>query len=138
MYRVKTVGDLMSTALLYLHERDTLEQASMSMKAAQVRHIPVVDSGGRVVGILSDRDILRSLSEGELDRPVTTAMTPEVLTVTPETPAALAARLMLENKFGSLPVVGDGGDLVGIITETDFLRLAAWALGGQEGEEAFD
>jgi CBS domain-containing protein len=128
--RRKSVGDLMSTALLYLHERDSLEQAHLSMRAAGVRHIPVVDSGRRVVGILSDRDILRAMAEDTLDRPVSAAMTREVRTVRPDTPAHEAARVLLEHKIGSLPVVGDDEQLVGIITETDFLRVACEALGG--------
>ncbi len=126
------VADLMTTSLVILHERDTLDQADLDMRLARIRHIPVIDEGRHVVGILSSRDLAKA-SRRKVAVPVASIMTREVQTIGPETPAHQAGELMLSLKIGSLPVVGDDEQLVGIITETDFLRIACEALGGTPG-----
>ncbi len=127
-----TVNDIMTTALVTLRPRDTVSQADLEMKVADIRHIPVVDEHGILVGILSNRDLLRSLSRtGSGKVAVHEVMSTDPVTVTPETTAAEAAELMLTHRIGALPVVGDEEQLVGIVTETDFLELAYRALSGQ-------
>lgn len=126
--RTTTVGDLMTTGLVTLRKGDSVEQAGLDMKIAGIRHIPVVDERRHVVGILSDRDLKRA---GGGREQVARVMTRRVLTVTPSTEAHRAARLMMTHKIGSLPVVGDEEQLVGILTETDLLRVAWEALGGR-------
>ena len=91
------------------------------------------DTGGALVGIITDRDIrlnlpsqATSLSVWEINHLLTKltvgqVMTQSVITVGPDRPARDAARLMLDNKIGALPVL-DGGHLVGILTETDIVR----------------
>jgi acetoin utilization protein AcuB len=98
-----------------------------------VRHLPVLD-GDRLVGILSDRDLKRamassatSLSVHELNYllervQVREFMTRAVITVGPARPIQDAARVMLVEKIGALPVM-DGERLIGLVTETDMLRL---------------
>ncbi|WP_438013886.1 CBS domain-containing protein [Sorangium sp. So ce315] len=127
----RTVEDYMSTAVITLKEADTISAANLEMKLAEIRHIPVVDARGRVVGIVSDRDMLRHASslDGKLI-PIASIMTRRVRTVRPTTPAADAAQVLLDHKIGCLPVVGDEEQLVGIITETDFLSIAQQALRG--------
>lgn len=127
------VEDFMSTAVITMKESDTLNAAQVEMRMAEIRHLPVVDVKGHVVGVLSDRDILRNMTkiDGE-PTPVTQIMSRRVRTVRPATPASEAATLLLEHKFGCLPVVGDDEQLVGIITETDFLRIAERALLGED------
>ena len=100
----------------------------------------MLDEHGRLVGIVSQRDLfqsalLRALGYGSRARDsvpasvvVKEVMTGEVKTTTPGAPLADAARLMYERKIGCLPVVEDGA-LVGILTEGDFVRLAADAGG---------
>jgi acetoin utilization protein AcuB len=110
----------------------SLRDAVVLLRRHQIRHIPILDRA-LLVGIVSDRDVRRAspsvLSEGEdeyeavLDRtPLSRIMTREPLTVGPEAPVAEAVRVMVDKKLGALPVV-EQGRLVGIITETDALRL---------------
>jgi CBS domain-containing protein len=99
------------------------------------RHLLVKD-GGRLAGIVTDRDIrlnlpspATSLSVWEINyllarMTVGSVMTASVITVDPNRDAVEAARIMLDHKIGALPVV-DGGTVVGIMTETDILRAFA-------------
>ena len=121
-----TVEELMTTAVIALRANDTVGDAREQMELARIRHIPVVDEHERVVGIVSSRDLLRSRPS----RPIRELMTHPVITVRADTPAHHAAALLRAKKFGSLPVVGEDEQLVGIVTETDFLAVAEQALGG--------
>ncbi|XOV88906.1 MAG: CBS domain-containing protein [Pseudomonadota bacterium] len=126
------VRDLMQTALHTLKRNDPLTTAEDLMKQARIRHLPVLDADDRLCGIVSQRDLfrgmlLRSLGFGTraedrllADHVVKEAMIKDVVTVSPETPLADAAKLMLDRKIGCLPVVA-GNDLVGILTEADFV-----------------
>jgi CBS domain-containing membrane protein len=100
---------------------------------AHIRHVPVVDAQGHLLGLISQRDVLRaSLSElasTPVDRrhqlgrvAITDVMRREVLTIGPGEPVQTAARLMRDHKYGCLPVV-EGGRLVGIISEHDLLTV---------------
>ena len=118
------VESLMSTALVTLRETDLIARADMEMKLGSLRHVPVVDEKQNLVGILSARDVLQALARGKKQVRVGESMTRHVVTVTPDTPVHEAIDLLLENGFGSLPVVGSDGHLMGIVTETDFLRAS--------------
>ena len=122
-----TVNDVMTTAVVTIRVHELVREAHADMELGMFRHIPVLDQRGRLVGILSDRDILRSLARGS-SVTVAEIMTRNPFTVKPETGAHLAAQIMLDRKIGSLPVVTDEGQLVGLVTETDFLELARRAL----------
>lgn len=128
------VADLMTTALMTARLGDVVEDADFDMKLAGVRHLPVVDDKNHLVGIVSDRDVLRAFtkSPGEPVR-IRNVMTAAPVTVTEDTPAADAAMELIERKIGCLPVVGDEGQLVGVVTETDFVRVAYEALAFPEG-----
>ncbi len=124
---IRTVEDFMSTAVITLKEGDELSGAQLEMQLADIRHLPVVDKKGHVVGIVSDRDILKhldKLADPSKPTPVAVIMSRRVRTVTPATPAADAASLMVAHKISCLPVVGESEQIVGIITETDFVRIA--------------
>jgi acetoin utilization protein AcuB len=88
------------------------------MHAGNFRSMPVLD-GGQLAGIITDRDLRQHANELEA-LPVRAAITSDVLTVTLETPAREAGRLLRERKVGALPVMEDG-KLVGIVTGTDLL-----------------
>ncbi|MFT3765018.1 MAG: CBS domain-containing protein [Minicystis sp.] len=127
---VATVEDFMCTAVISLKEGDELDSAQLEMQLADIRHLPVIDPKGHVVGVVSDRDILKNHALLSKPTPVAAIMSRRVRTVTPGTPAAEAAARMIEHKIGCLPVVGEDQQLIGIITETDFVRIAEEALQG--------
>jgi CBS domain-containing protein len=129
-----TVSDLMSTQVITIRPETTLAEAHEEMVASDIRHLPVLDGDGRLVGIISDRDLSRALALARNARHrVSELMVRDVLTVAPRTFAREAAQLMLTRKVGALPVLDDALALVGIITETDFVRVAYQALGGVAG-----
>lgn len=113
------------------------------MRTERIRRLPVVNKSGRLVGIVSARDLLlaspspaTSLSVWEITYllgkiTVGDVMTAKVITVTEDTPLEDAARLMADSKIGGLPVLRDGS-LVGIITETDLFKLFLDLLGARE------
>lgn len=131
------VGDTMTAQVATLLRNDSLTIADDVMRLGRIRHLPVLDDeGGEVVGIVSQRDLFRgalarALGYGEhaqrkvLDSLVVKeVMSTEPVTTTPDTLLADAARVMVERKIGCLPVV-EGGRLVGILTEGDFVALVA-------------
>jgi acetoin utilization protein AcuB len=108
--------------------------AHQRMQNNNLRHLPVVTGADKLVGVITDRDIRQV---GASDEPhlaayeltyllekmaVKEVMTRQVVTVRRQTPVVEAARLLLEKKFGCLPVVDDDHSLVGIITVSDLLR----------------
>ena len=127
--RTVMVEDLMTTALVTAKVDDTVSEVDLEMKLAGIRHIPVVDLRNRLIGIASQRDLLRALARsagGSVE--MRSVMKTRVWTVSPDARAAEAVDLMLSRKIGCTPVVRDDGELVGIVTETDFLALAHDAL----------
>jgi CBS domain-containing protein len=124
-----TVSDLMSTALITVNRNDPVTGAHAEMQVGVVRHLPVVDERGRLVGLLSDRDLLGALG-AKPPKKISDVMTRDIISVRPESKAHAAAALMLENKISSLPVVDEKGTLVGLVTQTDYLELARRALLG--------
>jgi CBS domain-containing protein len=131
--RAPRVEDLMSRGVLSLREGDTVQLGKLTMDLASIRHMPVTDARGMLVGIVALTDVLQALvKSGGGAIPVRAVMQTPVHTIHRRAPAKEAARILLENKIGSLPVLGDGGALDGIVTETDFLRIAEGALQGDE------
>jgi CBS domain-containing protein len=125
------VEDLMSTALISVRATATVTAARNQMELAGIRHLPVTDEHGHLVGILSNRDLLGAVAQRKGATRVSRVMSANPVRVAPSNPAHEAAALMLEHKFGALPVVGDEQQLIGIVTETDFLSVAHHALLGQ-------
>lgn len=105
----------------------TVQQALRIIDERQVRHLPVLDTDGALVGIVSEKELLRANS-GD---PVEEIMTRDVITATEYTALEEAARIMTDHKISSLPVVRDG-KLVGIITETDLFEIFMELLAARE------
>ena len=122
MTRPSRVGDLMSTALVFVRDTDTLAIARREMRRAGVHHLPVVDEHQNLIGVISRTDLTEGRRRPARTERIGKLMSRSVVTVTPETSITLARELMLENVFRSLPVVGSDGHLIGILTETDLLR----------------
>jgi CBS domain-containing protein len=126
----------MSRNVTTIEQSATCHDAVGQMHRARVRHLPVVDAGGHLVGIVTDRDLRHRLFAPEVFRDIGTVpverllkgvtvaaiMSAPVVTVRPDADLADAAQRMLEDKVGSVPVIGEDGRVLGIITETDLLR----------------
>ncbi len=128
------VKDWMSEEVIVLDENASIMKASQIMKEHNIRRIPVVKNG-RLVGIISDRDIKEatpskatSLDVHELyyllaEVRVKDIMTPDPIYVKPTDTVEFAAVLMLENRISGLPVVDEEQRVIGIITQTDIFKL---------------
>ena len=128
------VGEHMSQPAIAVSPTTPAAAAMKLIRDKRIRRLPVVEDGS-LVGIVSERDLLRAmpspatlLSVWEIPELlerilVRDLMTRDVITVTPETPIEVAARLMVDHKIGGLPVEEPGGHLVGVITETDIFRV---------------
>jgi CBS domain-containing protein/gamma-glutamylcysteine synthetase len=122
----RTVGQFMSTDLFTVHPEDLIDLAASVMDWEHLRHVPVEDHEGHLVGLVTHRQLLRQVSQGQSGRPVAVReiMRPDPVTVTPETTTLEALELMRSSKLGCLPVVQDG-KLVGLVTESDFIDVSA-------------
>jgi len=129
------VRDCMTANPISVHPESDPLAAIALCRAARIRRLPVVNTQGQVVGIITRNDLELFLSKapspGILKRQhrVEQIMVTPVITVSSEYPIEEAARLMVEHKVGSLPVV-ENGRLVGIITETDIFKQFVEILGG--------
>ena len=126
-----TIAHLMTREPVSLTPRATVGRALAEMDVAGIRHLPIVDRNHRLVGVVSQRDLLAAVSAGDSARPLAEVMRPDVVSVTPETAAHEAAYLILHHGIGCIPVVDRSGRLVGIATDADFVRVAHVALGGR-------
>ena len=120
-----TVADLMVRDVLTVEPSDTIGEAAEKMNAANVGAVVVMEDMVRIVGIVTERDLLRAVASRAraAEARVRQWMTADPLTIEPETSVEDAARIMFEHNFRHLPVVKDGRAL-GIVS----LRiLSRWA-----------
>ena len=124
----QTVGQFMATDLFTVRPDDLVDLAASVMTWRHIRHVPVEDAEGRLVGLVSHRALLKLLTRGATatESPVTVReiMTSAPLTVSSTTPTLEAMEIMRQNRVGCLPVLDDGR-LVGIVTSYDFLDASA-------------
>jgi CBS domain-containing protein/gamma-glutamyl:cysteine ligase YbdK (ATP-grasp superfamily) len=123
----RTVGQFMSRDLFTVSPDDLIDLAASVMDWRHIRHVPVEDRDGRLVGLVSHRGLLRNLSRGNREGGLITVrevMIANPLTVTPATSSLEAIEVMRRNRIGCLPVV-EGDQLVGILTSYDFLEASA-------------
>jgi CBS domain-containing protein len=128
------VADLMSTTLHTLHAGDTLQTARTLMTTERIRHIPIVTDDGEFLGLLTHRDLLSATisqlaeidpeTQDEIDAgiPIREIMRTDVKTTSADVALRQAAETLLHHKYGCLPVL-ENAKLIGILTESDFLKL---------------
>ena len=138
------VRERMTSPAVTITPETPFQEALKLMRDKKFRRLPVVDSAGKIVGIVSERDMLHaspspatSLSVWEVNYllwklKISDIMTHNVLTLNQDTPIEDAANLMVTHKIGGVPVVDDSGKVVGVITETDIFRAFVEMLGGGE------
>jgi CBS domain-containing protein len=120
----RTVGQFMSTDLFTASPDDLIDLAASVMDWRHIRHVPVEDQEGRLVGLITHRGLLRMMINNSKLTTVREIMVPDPVTVSPSTSSLEAMELMRNHRVGCLPVV-EGDQLVGIITSYDFLDAAA-------------
>lgn len=127
-----TVDEIMSSDLRTLSEKDSLADAQKIMAESHIHHIPIVDGGMRLVGLISHRDVLaatesqlskETLAQRSMDVAIGDFMTRDVSTVSPQANLRQAAIYLQRHSYGCLPVVAED-ELVGIVTDTDFVGVA--------------
>ena len=128
------VRDYMTTSVTTLPDDARLLDAALLIRRTGKRHVPILDSEGKVVGIISDRDVSRlapsmlaQMTPDDYNRvfeatPITKAMTKSPMSVSPDAPVAEAVALLYTKKIGALVAIEDG-KLVGILTVSDMLGL---------------
>ncbi len=133
-------GEIMNFPVLSIAPEIKVSDAWVTFKKANVRHMPVLSEEGRIIGIVSDRDLLKQLiiKEGAMedvrDVRVKDIMADEVITASPLTDIRRIAKVMLDHHIGTMPIVNEGELLAGIITRSDILhaiinhpQLKLWA-----------
>ena len=137
------VAERMSRPVITTHSNVPILDAYELMQKEKIRRLPVVDREGKLVGMVSEREILQaspskatSLSVWELNYlmamfSVDEIMTKDVITVEADTPLEEAALLMADHKIGGLPVMKDG-KMVGIVTETDLFKVFLELMGARD------
>jgi acetoin utilization protein AcuB len=130
------VKELMTSKVFTVEQQDLIDRAFFLIHYEKIRHLPVVKKG-KVIGIVSDRDLYKALGPKNnssvieagvtemhvIPKKVQHIMRRGVLTVSPDTYASEAAAIMADNKVGALPVVNKDDKLVGILSATDVLRV---------------
>jgi CBS domain-containing protein len=133
-----SVKDLMKTNVATLTPGTTLQETRGRMADLGVRHMPVVDHDGHLVGLLSQRDLMRALEPAMTAQghrtvlAVGDVMTKDMVVAAADTPAVMAVEAMITRKIGAVPIVDNTQHLLGMVTETDFLEIAHEALLGFE------
>ncbi|GAB1262618.1 CBS domain-containing protein [Aurantivibrio plasticivorans] len=142
------VCEMMTTKVVTLDADATVSQACELMSRGDFRHLPIVNRFGKIIGLVSHRDILRcgvshlisnhAERQAMLDKKmrVTDIMTSPVRVVHPRDSLRACGALMQKHRFGCLPVV-EKGQLVGILTGTDFIRMALHLIEAQESMDDF-
>lgn len=137
------VSERMTPRPITVDLNEPISEALSLMRQEKIRRLPVLDKNGRLVGIVSEKDLLyaspspaTSLSIHELHYllskiQVKDVMIKEVVTVEADTPLEEVARIMADNKIGCAPVMRQG-ELVGIITETDIFKILLEMMGARE------
>jgi CBS domain-containing protein len=130
------VGDLMTRQIIAINEEEPLGDIEAGMKHFRFRHLPVVSGGKKLVGLISQSDFLHALlgvgpdgaplaSKTDGNTRASSIMRRNVVTARMDSPLQTACQIMVQEKLSCLPVVDEHANLVGILTETDFVKLTS-------------
>jgi acetoin utilization protein AcuB len=135
------IGEIARRGIVTAKAHDTVRHAILTIEGLDVRHLPVVDDKGELIGIVSDRDLreyrLPIIEEIEnpgkaselLDTPISQVMSGNVVSIDASESMRTAADLMIEYGVGALPVLDpDSEELVGIVSYVDLLKVARESL----------
>lgn len=145
-FMVRTADMIMARNLVTMMAHQTLAEAIEVLQEHELRHVPIVDEENHLIGIISDRDILRNLpyvcrnhlqsstkfredlfrmegSKAVLSQPIETLMTTKLVTIEQNCPLVEAALILMKKKFGVLPVVDSERKLQGIVSVVDLLSV---------------
>ena len=124
------VEKYMSHTPVTIRDNTVYSKAFNIMQEKDLHHLPVVNEKNEVVGILTRRDLqIAAQHFREAPVEVSDVMHTQVVTISPDEPLLVAARQMIDKRIGGLPVLDDNGKMVGILTETDLLRVLIDLLG---------
>lgn len=141
-----TVKELMDDRVYSLRPTDTVYDARRLMVEKRVRHVPILELNGQFVGLITKHDILalsvsdladidpNERAEIESNIPLSEVMIKDVVVAEEQTNLLEAARFLLEQKHGCLPIFHQG-ELSGILTESDFVKLAVYLMEKMANEE---
>ena len=122
-----TVSEVMSTEVITLKATDSISIAVSAMTENNIRHLPIVDAQNQVIGIISQRDVLKAGSlakeNNQQAKPISDIMSKDILTIHPKDSLKAAGLTLQKHKYGCLPVIKDKS-LIGIITDSDFVTVA--------------
>lgn len=120
------VHEIMTKGVVTLPPTSNISDVAQLFSERRYRHVPIVSPDGQIVGLISDRDVLKyqakSSSRDRDKEPVSTIMVSEVLVASPDTLIRDVARTMFEEKIGSLPIVHGDNTIAGIVTRSDIMR----------------
>jgi CBS-domain-containing membrane protein len=118
------VADVMTSKVVTLSPHNSFSEAANLMNDRYFRHCVIVDAHGQIVGVISDRDILRALARNPNARSksLDQIMTRNPITVRRNTPIAEAVSKIVSKRINCLPVVEENGGVCGIVTSTDLLK----------------
>ena len=129
-----SLGGVMTTRLVTVELDDPLEVVKRIFDSVKFHHLLVVDTGKKLCGVISDRDLLRALSPyigtasenardtATLNKRVHQIMSRQLVTLPPEATVAEAVKVFLEHRVSCIPVVGPGFKAVGIVSWRDILK----------------
>lgn len=115
--------NVMNHTIFVLEEASPIRDALALLAQQEIKHIPI-ENAGKLTGIVSDRDLKIFLTNSaNLDLPLSSIMSREIISITTEVTVGQAAKLMLQHNINALPIVDHSGQLLGLVTSSDLLRL---------------
>jgi len=115
--------EIMTNPVWTKNQDESTQSCLDFMMEKGIRHLPITDESGKLVGFVSDRDLLDKMKSYEREMPVSDAMIKRVLVGTPGVEIRQVTKVLLEERIGCLPIVNDDNLPIGIITRSDLLRL---------------